>query len=145
MVNINPGQIVYLECLDQRLYAEAIQIAGSVRLWCRPLMLVGQLPYGSRQQQRMIAAAATNPETCSLDLYDLKTAPDLLWPLKSFKMAFDTDFFALLFHLRISDENSGPEDLAKQRFQHFLHTCWSHHSSEDDNTSQPSPKLVSIR
>lgn len=143
MVNINSGQIVYLECLDQRLYAEAIQVAGSVRLWCRPLMLVCHLPYGSRHQQQMIAEAATDPETCSLDLYDLKTAPDLVWPIDRFKMAFDTDFFALLFHLRISDD-SGPEDLAKQRFQHFLHTCWNHGSS-GGNASRASTKLISIR
>lgn len=143
MININPGQIVYLECLDQRLYAEAIQVAGSVRLWCRPLMLVCRLPYGSRQQQHKIAAAAADPETCDIELYDLKTAPDLLWPITSFKMAFDTDFFALLFHLRIA-EDSGPEDVAKQHFQQFLHMCWTHNSSDDD-TPQASTKLVSIR
>lgn len=143
MININTGQIVYLECLDQRLYAEAIQVAGSVRLWCRPLMLVGHLPHDSRQQQRVIAIAATDPETCDLDLYDLKTAPDLLWPIHSFKMAFDTDFFALLFHLRISEDN-GSEALAKQHFQNFLHTCW-HHSSSEGDTPDTSTKLVSIR
>ncbi|MEM9265091.1 MAG: hypothetical protein AAGA46_06170 [Cyanobacteria bacterium P01_F01_bin.13] len=143
MININTGQIVYLECLDQRLYAEAIQLAGSVRLWCRPLMLVCHLPYGSRQQQLTIAAAATDPETCNLDLYDLKTAPDLVWPIDRFKLAFDTDFFALLFHLRISDD-TGPEEMAKQRFQHFLQMCWNNGESRDD-TSQSSIKLVSIR
>lgn len=143
MVNINPGQIVYLESLDQRLYVEAIQLAGAVRLWCRPLMLVCQLPYGSRQQQLMIAKAATDPEMCSLDLYDLKTAPDLVWPIDKFKMAFDTDFFALLFHLRIS-ESSGFEDLAKQQFQNFLQTCWSSSQSRE-HTPTSSTKLVSIR
>lgn len=143
MDNINPGQIVYLECLDQRLYAEAIQPAGSVRLWCRPLMLVSHLPYDSRQQQLMIAAAATDPEACSLDLYDLKTAPDLVWPLENFKLAFDTDFFALLFHLRIADD-SGPEELAKQQFQHFLHNCW-HQSNSEDDAPRSSAKLVAIR
>ena len=143
MVSINPGQIVYLECLDQRLYAEAIQLAGSVRLWCRPLMLVCHLPYGSRQQQMMIAEAAAKPETCHLDLYDLKTAPDLVWPMNRFKLAFDTDFFALLFYLRIADNNDS-EDLAKQHFQHFLHTCWNSGSSNND-ASQSSTKLLSIR
>ena len=143
MNTINSGQIVYLECLDQRLYAEAIQLAGEVRLWCRPLMLVGCLPYDSHQHQRVIAAAATDPEASSLELYDLKTAPDLLWPINSFKMAFDTDFFALLFHLRIA-ENSGSESLAKQRFQNFLHMCWNHNGSGND-ASNPSTKLVSIR
>lgn len=142
MININSGQIVYLECLDQRLYAEAIQLAGSVRLWCRPLMLVCHLPYGSRQQQLMIAKAAADPERCSLELYDLKTAPDLVWPIDRFELALDTDFFALLFHLRIADDN-GSEDLAKQRFQHFIHTCWN--GSFDDDTPRSSTKLVSIR
>ncbi|MEM8610532.1 MAG: hypothetical protein AAGF93_00830 [Cyanobacteria bacterium P01_H01_bin.105] len=141
MVSINPGQIVYLECLDQRLYAEAIQLAGSVRLWCRPLMLVCHLPYGSRQQQMKIAEAATDPETCNLDLYDLKTAPDLVWPMDRFKLAFDTDFFALLFHLRIADD-SGSEELAKQHFQHFLHTCWN--SDSDEEKPRSSSKLLSI-
>lgn len=144
MVSINPGQIVYLECLDQRLYAEAIQVAGSVRLWCRPLMLVCHLPYESRHQQQMIAEAATDPETCNLDLYDLKTAPDLVWPIERFKMAFDTDFFALLFHLRLSDDNSGPEALAKQQFQHFIHTCWNNGGSDDQAPHSPA-KLISIR
>ena len=143
MVSINPGQIVYLECLDQRLYAEAIQLAGSVRLWCRPLMLVCELPYGSRQQQLMIAQAAADPEDCSLELYDLKTAPDLVWPIDRFKLALDTDFFALLFHLRIADD-SGPEELAKQHFQHFLHTCWDSGSFDGDTPHSPT-KLVSIR
>ncbi|MBX2864300.1 MAG: hypothetical protein KTR27_12180 [Leptolyngbyaceae cyanobacterium MAG.088] len=143
MVSITPGQIVYLECLDQRLYAEAIQLAGSVRLWCRPLMLVCQLPYGSRQQQMMIAQAAAAPETCELELYDLQTAPDLVWPMNRFKLAFDTDFFSLLFYLRIADKIEH-EDLAKQYFQHFLHTCWKNGSCDDD-TPQSSTKLVSIR
>lgn len=143
MATINPGQIVYLECLDQRLYVEAIQPAGAVRLWCRPLMLVCHLPYGSQQQQMMIASAAADPEACNLDLYDLKTAPDLVWPIDKFKMAFDTDFFALLFHLRIADDR-GPEDIAKQHFQHFLHTCWNKNNSENDEP-QASTKLVSIR
>ncbi|ESA31984.1 hypothetical protein N836_27920 [Leptolyngbya sp. Heron Island J] len=143
MVNINPGQIVYLECLDQRLYVEAIQLAGSARLWCRPLMLVGHLPHGSRQQQLMIAKAAADLEACSLELYDLKTAPDLVWPIDRFKLALDTDFFALLFHLRIADD-TGPEELAKQRFQYFLHTCWNT-GNFDDDTPHSSTKLVSIR
>ncbi|MEM1251802.1 MAG: hypothetical protein AAGI69_05160 [Cyanobacteria bacterium P01_H01_bin.21] len=143
MVTINTGQIVYLECLDQRLYAEAIQLAGSVRLWCRPLMLVCHLPYGSHQQQMMIAKAAASPEACNLDLYDLKTAPDLVWPMERFKLAYDTDFFALLFHLRIAD-NTSSENLAKKHFQHFLHTCWNQNDSDDD-APQASTKLVSIR
>lgn len=143
MNTINTGQIVYLEYLDQRLYAEAIQVAGAVRLWCRPLMLVSNLPYDSRQQQQVIADAAVDPESCSLELYDLKTAPDLVWPIDRFKMAFDTDFFALLFHLRIMD-NSEVEDQAKQQFQHFLHSCWSH-SSGGYGTSPKSRKLIAIR
>ncbi|MBT9313292.1 hypothetical protein [Leptothoe kymatousa] len=143
MNTINPGQIVYLECLDKRLYAEAIQVAGSVRLWCRPLMLVSNLPHDSHQQQAVIADAAIDPETCSLELFDLKTAPDLVWPLESFKMAFDTDFFALLFHLRIMD-NSEAEGPAKQQFQHFLHSCWQHGTKGYD-TPQAPRKLISIR
>ncbi|MEO0349013.1 MAG: hypothetical protein AAF282_03070 [Cyanobacteria bacterium P01_A01_bin.15] len=142
MISINPGQIVYLEYLDQRLYAEAIQLAGSIRLWCRPLMLVGHLPCGPQQQQA-IAEAATDPQASELELYDLKTAPDLVWPMDRFKMAYDTDFFALLFYLRIADD-SGPDDLAKQQFQHFLHMCWSQ-DNPDNDYPQKSRKLISIR
>ncbi|MEM9808505.1 MAG: hypothetical protein AAF959_24865 [Cyanobacteria bacterium P01_D01_bin.56] len=143
MITINPGQIVYLECLDQRLYAEAIQVAGSIRLWCRPLMLVSNLPYESQLQQQVIADAAIDPETSSLELYDLKTAPDLVWPIDRFHMAFDTDFFALLFHLRLTDDISG-EDRAKQQFQHFLHNCWNHNSPAY-GTANASKKLISMR
>ena len=77
-------------------------------------MLVGHLPCGPQQQQA-IAEAATDPQASELELYDLKTAPDLVWPMDRFKMAYDTDFFALLFYLRIADV-SGPDDLAKQQF-----------------------------
>ena len=105
-------------------------------------MLVCHLPYGSSQQQQMIAAAAANLEACNLALYDLKTAPDLVWPMERFKLAYDTDFFALLFHLRIAD-NTSSENLAKQHFQHFLHMCWNHQGADDD-APQSSTKLLSI-
>lgn len=129
MVNINPGQIVYLEHADQRLYTEVIQLTDSQRLWCRPLMLVCQLPQTPWRQQA-IEKAAHHPEESDLELYDLKTAPDLLWPLQPFQPAFDTDFFSLLFYLRIDDANAARAG-AKQKFDRFIQTCW--HDSRDSD------------
>ena len=77
---------------------------------------------------------------------ELVKAPEYrdVWPIDRFKMAFDTDFFALLFHLRMMDNSQDEEQLAKQQFQHFIHTCWSN-SEPGYRAESTSQKLISIR
>lgn len=132
-MSIAPSQILYLEHGSSRLYAEAIQIVVPRRLcWARPTLLIRGLTEESPQaRQQMIAAAATEAasETAAersyagLQLYDLKDAPDLIWPQTLFKIAYDVDFFALLVQLKINPDEvaqrSGPKQL-----NHFIRSFW---------------------
>jgi hypothetical protein len=123
MTRITPSQILYLEYGDARLYAEAIQTADRHRLWARPLMLVAGLPRDTYQRQGAIASAAADLDDCQLHLYDLDFAPDLVWPVNAFQVAFDTDFFSLLFHLKMSGSTADTQT-AQARFNRFLQDCW---------------------
>jgi hypothetical protein len=135
MVTIKPSQIVFLEHQDARLYTEVIQTAGFQRLWARPLMLVRGLPEDDYLRQQAISRAATDLNRCTLELYDLKAAPDLVWPQAAFNIAFDTDFFSLLFHLRVSD--STPENpIAQHQFNCFLQACWHQQSHSISSQTQ---------
>ncbi len=87
MASFVPGQIVFLECSQTRLYAEVIQILMPRQIgWIRPLALVseaGTRPLGTD----WIAGgtAAHQPAT-----------PDMLWPLGQLQPALDTDIMPLL-------------------------------------------------
>lgn len=133
MLDIQPSQILYLEYADARLYTEVIQIVSRNRLWARPLMLVNGLPKDSYYRQQAITAAAVDLENCALTLHDLKASPDLVWPREAFHAAFDTDFFSLLFHLKIS-ERPVDSDEVRQQFKCFLQGCWNSYTASADNT-----------
>jgi hypothetical protein len=87
MASLVPGQIVFLECSQARLYAEVIQVLTPRQIgWIRPLALVseaGTKPLGTD----WIAGgtAAHQPAT-----------PDMLWPLGQLQPAMDTDIMPLL-------------------------------------------------
>ncbi|NEP18730.1 MAG: hypothetical protein F6J97_17825 [Leptolyngbya sp. SIO4C1] len=130
MIDIQPSQILYLEHSDARLYTEVIQTVRHCRLWARPLMLVQGLPPDPYQRQQAIEAAAADVASCALTLYDLKAAPDLVWPVSAFHTAFDTDFFSLLFHLKLSD-SVGDAQTVRQHFDRFLQGCCQIYDSAD--------------
>jgi hypothetical protein len=87
MASLVPGQIVFLECSQARLYAEVIQVLTPRQIgWIRPLALVSEVgtkPLGTD----WIAGgtAAHQPAT-----------PDMLWPLGQLQPAMDTDIMPLL-------------------------------------------------
>lgn len=135
MVSIKPSQIIYLEHIDARLYAEAIQLAGAHRIWARPMMLVRGLPNEPYFRQQAIATAAADLENSSLDLYDLKGAPDLVWPAQSFQIAFDVDVFSLLFYLTISEASIDSDQVLAQ-FNQFLRASWN----QSTQTAEPQSK-----
>lgn len=87
MASLVPGQIVFLECSQTRLYAEVIQVLTPRQIgWIRPLALVseaGTKPLGTDWISG--DAAANQP-----------TTPDMLWPLGQLQPALDTDIMPLL-------------------------------------------------
>lgn len=87
MASFVPGQIVFLEYSQTRLYAEVIQVLAPRQIgWIRPLALVseaGTKPLGTDWISG--DAAANQPVT-----------PDMLWPLGQLQPALDTDIMPLL-------------------------------------------------
>ncbi|MEM9162659.1 MAG: hypothetical protein AAGC54_06265 [Cyanobacteria bacterium P01_F01_bin.4] len=133
MLDIQPSQILYLEYGDARLYTEVIQTVSRNRLWARPLMLVQGLPRDPYYRQQAITTAAVDLDNCALALHDLKSSPDLVWPRDAFHIAFDTDFFSLLFHLKISEHPIDSEEV-RQQFKNFVQGCWQKYTASDDTT-----------
>jgi hypothetical protein len=89
-----PCEIVCLEYLKTRLYAEVMQIVPQRRVcWARPLVLLS---------------------TSELDLepvmlHDLRCGSDLLLPIALFRVAFDTEAIPVLAHLYASSEPTDPD------------------------------------
>ncbi|MEM8804523.1 MAG: hypothetical protein AAGF01_00555 [Cyanobacteria bacterium P01_G01_bin.38] len=133
MLDIQPSQILYLEYGDARLYIEVIQTVSRNRLWARPLMLVQGLPRDPYHRQQAITTAAVDLDNCALTLLDLKSSPDLVWPRDAFHIAFDTDFFSLLFHLKISERPIDSEEV-RQQFKQFVQGCWQKYTASGDPT-----------
>ncbi|PZV20116.1 MAG: hypothetical protein DCF21_05825 [Leptolyngbya sp.] len=101
MASLVPGQIVFLECSQARLYAEVIQVLTPRQIgWIRPLALVseaGTKPLGTD----WIAGgtAAHQPAT-----------PDMLWPLGQLQPAMDTDIMPLLTTLSAKTSAAAPSE-----------------------------------
>ncbi|PZO45352.1 MAG: hypothetical protein DCF17_01790 [Shackletoniella antarctica] len=101
MASFVPGQIVFLECSQARLYAEVIQVLMPRQIgWIRPLALVsgaGTKPLGPD----WIAGgtAAHQPAT-----------PDMLWPLGQLQPAMDTDIMPLLATLSAKTSAAAPSE-----------------------------------
>ncbi|MEL6468098.1 MAG: hypothetical protein AAFQ74_00085 [Cyanobacteria bacterium J06623_4] len=124
-MSVVPSQILYLEHGPSRLYAEAIQVMSTRQLcWSRPTLLIAGLPEDSAsRRQSVIAEAAQHPSQSPLELYDLEGAPDLIWPLSPFHLAYDLDFFALLVQLKMnSDSTERPSGTAQ--LNDFIKSFW---------------------
>jgi hypothetical protein len=100
------GQIVSLEHGEKNLYAEVIQVVVSRQLcWVRPLLLVT-----FTQEQPLIT--------------DLRDASDLLWPIKLFRPALDTEVITLLSQVLAKEPKAEPDSAAKQQLHQFIHQIW---------------------
>lgn len=113
-VELQPHQIVFLQCKSQRLYAEVIQTVPDRRLcWARPLVLLNQ-PFDDGEQFRLGSSYPLSMEPPSLGtfpvgtlpteaitemLVDLRQVSDLLLPLSWFQAAVDTDVIPILAQL----------------------------------------------
>lgn len=99
MAALVPGQIVFLECSQTRLYAEVIQVLTIKQIgWIRPLALAGEAgttPLGTDWLSGNTAAHQPAP-------------PDMLWPLGQLQPALDTDIVPLLATLSAKPSTAAP-------------------------------------
>ncbi|MEA5570220.1 hypothetical protein [Calothrix sp. UHCC 0171] len=102
------GQILFLECGDNRLYVELIQLVVSRQLcWVRPLLLV-------------------NFAEEAITVSDLRNASDLLWSLHSFQAALDTEVVEFLSQVLVKEAKPELERVAKQKLNEFIQKLWLH-------------------
>ena len=115
-LNFQPRQIVCLEHLGTCLYAEVIQVIGARQLcWVRPLLLSVQ--------------ASSQESEATLPLNDLRLLADLIWPVKLFRPALDTEVIPLLTQLLVSEPQPEHDPVAQQRFDQFIHQVWQAHQA----------------
>ena len=120
MATLVPGQIVFLECRQLRLYAEVIQILESRQLgWVRPMALVspvGAQPLGVSLEGGI--PSLNQPPT-----------PDMLWPLAQLQAALDTEVIPLFAALACkpadeeaahSSDRAGPHSITVNEFMRLL-------------------------
>ncbi len=115
-LNFKPGQIVSLECGDACLHSEVIQVVEARQIcWVRPLMLVGFVS-GKDFAQRW-------PEEYTLS--DLRDGSDLLWPLRLFRAALDTEVISLLTELQSLDSDRKDSTIASRQLRDFVDRVWA--------------------
>ena len=106
--NFQPQQILCLEHAGICLYAEVIQVVVSRRLcWVRPLLL-----------------GASQASEAPLPLTDLRSCADLLWPIKLFRPAIDTEVIPLWTQLLASEPQLESSSAAQQRLHQFIYQVW---------------------
>lgn len=112
-----PGQIVYLEEGDTRLYAEVIQIVVSRSLcWVRPLLL--EINSGDESQ-----------------ITDLREASDLLWSISLFRPALDVEVITLISQVLLEEPKAQTtSNLRKQQLHEFINRVWQTQSSSNLHT-----------
>ena len=109
--NFQPRQIVYLEHLATRLYAEVIQVVESRQIgWVRPLLLAEW--------------SFDNQPPGQPHSYDLRSSADLLWSLAVFRPALDTEVLPLLLQLLDSEPPTDRDEVAFTRLHQFIHQAW---------------------
>ncbi|MEA5471739.1 hypothetical protein [Spirulina sp. 06S082] len=101
-------QIVSLAHQNSCLYAEVIQeIPERHKCWVRPLFL------------------AVDIYSVSPQVYSLRSASDLVWPIQAFSPAFDTEVIPFLTALESSQfESSENPQTVRSRFNHFIQQVW---------------------
>jgi hypothetical protein len=111
----HPGQILFLECDNYRLYTELIQVVDERQLcWVRPLFLVN-----FQQEQPGVT--------------DLRDGSDLLWSVNLFHRALDTDVITFLSQILAKEAKPELEPTAKQQLNLFIQMLWR--SQQNDSGS----------
>ena len=106
-LSFKPHQVVYLSSDQAYLYGEVIQVVPSRQLcWFRPWLLA--LPSDPR-------------------VVDLRLTADLLWPIKLFKPALDTEVLPWLAELHPSNVNPEANQQARKQLHCFIEQVWLAH------------------
>ena len=104
-------EIVCLEYQATRLYAEMIQVVDSRQVgWIRPLLLAEFF--------------ASDLQSESPLLYDLRPSADVLWPLTLIRPVLDTEVMPLLLQLLVSDPPLDGDPDAFTRLYQFIYQAW---------------------
>ncbi|WP_413163768.1 hypothetical protein ACL6C3_30105 [Capilliphycus salinus ALCB114379] len=113
------GQIVKLTHERYFLYAEVIQVVSARQVcWVRPLML---LEFSGDPHSPQPPSWENSPQT----LYNLRESSDLIWPLKLFQPALDTEVIPLLVRLDSPDgKTSHAATTAHQQLRAFIGQVW---------------------
>ncbi|MEL6438216.1 MAG: hypothetical protein AAFQ80_03005 [Cyanobacteria bacterium J06621_8] len=103
------GQIACLECSNQRLYGEVIQLIPQRKLcWFRPIYLL----------------------TEAANLIDLRSSSDLLWPAALFRPALDTEVIEYYASLGDFEPTIEEKSLNHQYLHQFLRQVWRSHQEQ---------------
>ncbi len=110
--DLQPGQIVGLDCQNTCLYAEVIQVVTQRQMcWVRPLMLVESDHQGEDLEPSQI-------------LSDLRQGSDLILPSSLFRVALDTEVIPLLMQLEANQVKATIATSAHQHMQAFIRRVW---------------------
>jgi len=129
MTSLVPGQIVFLECRQTRLYTEVIQVLIARQMgWIRPLALVS----GADIQPLGMAFGA------GATALEQPTPPDMLWPLGELRPALDTEVMPLITGLATKSsaaDTSATAPSAQPRLtvNEFVHQLWAERQTQAPN------------
>lgn len=116
-----PRQIVCLEYKNTRLYAEVIEVVASRQVcWVRPLVLAV-----SATEDDLDSLLLTSLD--SLTVYDLRQGSDLVWPVRSFRPALDTEVIPLVMQLNDQETQTADTQEAHQQLSRFVREVWQAH------------------
>jgi hypothetical protein len=105
-LDFQTGQILFLECGQERLYTELIQIVKERQLgWARPLLL---------------ADFSKEPHRVS----DLRSSSDLLWPINLFQPALDVEVISFFSQILAKESEPNLEVTAKKQLHNFIQRLW---------------------
>lgn len=121
--HFQPCQILYLEHHASRLYTEVVQIIRPRQMcWSRPLMLV------KTATEPDLSLSQPSTTLVGPVIYDLRQAPDLVWPIALFRIPLDTEVIPLVAQLQPVDSySSEAARLARQQLNQFIQQVWRSH------------------
>ncbi|BDA66849.1 hypothetical protein CAL7716_010150 [Calothrix sp. PCC 7716] len=106
-LDFQTGQILFLQCGQERLYTELIQIVKERQLcWVRPLLL---------------ADFDIEPPLIT----DLRSSSDLLWSINLFQPALDVEVISFFSEIFAKESQLNLEITAKQRLHIFIQRLWN--------------------
>lgn len=118
MAQFQPNQIVSLDHDSSHLYGEVIQLLEARDLcWVRPLFLV----IGNDNSSEINCLFA--PKI----LIDVRLTSDLLYPIKMFRPALDTEIISWLDQLENQDYSSERIQKARQHLHQFIFEVWQNY------------------